>query len=78
MGWLIFAGLLFIFAMFWATESDGSEIFIWALCISGTIAILVYFSGKPTAMDLHAGKAVIKYEVVDGVKVDSMFVFKDK
>lgn len=29
-------------------------------------------------MDLHAGKAVIKYEVVDGVKVDSTFVFKDK
>jgi len=28
-------------------------------------------------MDLHAGKAVIEYKVVDGVKVDSMFVFRD-
>lgn len=78
MGWLIFAGLLFIVAMFLAMGSDGSEIFILTLCISGTIAIFVYFSGKPTAMDLHAGKAVIKYEVVDGVKVDSTFIFKDK
>lgn len=76
MGWLIFAGLVFIVAMFWALCSDGSEMFIWALCISGVIAIFIYFLETPTAMDLHAGKAVIKYEVVDGVKVDS-FVFRD-
>ena len=77
MGWLIFAGLLFIVAMFWAMGSKGSELFIWALCVSGTIAIFIYFLEIPTAMDLHAGKAVIKYEVVDGVKVDSTFVFRD-
>ena len=77
MGWLIFAGLLFIFAMFLAMGSNGSELLIWALCVSGTIAIFIYFLEIPTAMDLHAGKAVIKYEVVDGVKVDSTFVFRD-
>lgn len=77
MGWLIFAGLLFVFAMFWAIGSKGSELLIWALCISGVIAIFIYFLEIPTAMDLHAGKAVIKYEVVDGVKVDSTFVFRD-
>ena len=76
MGWLIFAGVLFIVAMFWAMNSKGSELFIWVLCVSGLIFIFIYFLGVPTAMDLHAGKAVIKYEVVDGVKVDSTFVFK--
>lgn len=77
MVWLIFAGLFFIVAMFWAMGSKGSELLIWALCVSGVIAIFIYFLETPTAMDLHAGKAVIKYEVVDGVKVDSTFVFRD-
>ena len=63
--------------MFWAIGSKGSELLIWALCISGVIAIFIYFLEIPTAMDLHAGKAVIKYEVIDGVKVDSTFVFRD-
>lgn len=76
--WFIFGCLLFIIAMLWSFDSDGHEFFIWALCFVGMIAILIYFLNTPTAMDLHAGKAVIKYEVVDGVKVDSTFVFKDK
>ena len=78
MVWLILGGSLFIVAMFWAMCNDGSELFIWVLCIVGMIAILIHFFKIPTAMDLHAGKAVIKYEVVDGVKVDSTFVFKNK
>ena len=78
MGWLIFAGILFIVAMFLAMDRDESALFIWALCFSGTIAIFVYFLATPTAMDLHSGNAVIKYEIVDGVKVDSTFVFREK
>lgn len=78
MGWLIFAGILFVIAMFLAMDSDGSALFIWALCFLGTLAIFAYFLTTPTAMDLHSGKAVIKYEIVDGVKVDSTFVFREK
>lgn len=48
------------------------------MCFWGSLLLLAgIFSGTPTAMDLHAGKAVIKYEIVDGVKVDSTFVFRD-
>ena len=78
MGWAIFGGLLFSVALLWSFDGDGNELFIWALCFVSMIAMLIHFSNVPTAMDLHSGKAVIKYEVVDGVKVDSTFVFKDK
>ena len=77
MGWFIFGCLLFIIAMLWSFDGDGHELIIWALCFVGMIAIFIHFLNTPTAMDLHAGKAVIKYEVVDGVKVDSTFVFRD-
>ena len=76
--WFIFGCLLFIIALFLTFDGDGHEFLIWAVCFVGMIAILICFLNTPTAMDLHSGRAVIKYEVVDGVKVDSTFVFKDK
>lgn len=78
MGWFIFGGLLFSVALLWSFDGDGYEFLIWAVCFVGMIAIFVYFLGIPTAMDLHSDKAVIKYEIVDGVKVDSTFVFREK
>ena len=77
MGWLIFGCLLFVIAMLLTFDSDGNGLLIWALCFVGMMVILAYFLTTPTAMDLHSGKAVIKYEIVDGVKVDSTFVFRD-
>lgn len=32
----------------------------------------------PTTMDVYQGKTTLEYKVVDGVKVDSVVVFKDK
>lgn len=77
MVWFIFGCSLFIIAMLWSLDGDGHELIIWALCFVGMIAISIYLSNTPTAMDLHAGKAVIKYEIIDGVKVDSTIVFKN-
>lgn len=77
MGWFILGSLLFIIAMLWSLDGDGHEFFLWVLCFAGMILMLIHFLSIPTAMDLHAGKAVIKYEVVDRIKVDSTFVFKD-
>lgn len=73
----IFGSLLFVISMLLSCDGDGYEFIIWILCFVGMIAIFIHFFNIPTAMDLHAGKAVIKYEVVDGIKVDSTFVFRD-
>lgn len=60
-------------------DDDTPNIFIWFVCFWGSMLLFVGIILRiPTAMDLHAGKTVIKYEVIDGVKVDSTFVFKDK
>ena len=77
---LIILGIILVVVAFIISLNDeNSNIFIWFACLWGSMLILVgILSRIPTAMDLHAGNAVIKYEIVDGVKVDSTFVFKDK
>jgi hypothetical protein len=76
MVWAILGIIFFIIAFFLAAN-DYDPMVVWGLCVLGFVFILIVLMQKPTAMDLHAGKAVIKYEVVDGVKVDSTFVFRD-
>lgn len=77
MGWIIFGFIFFIIALFLAAD-DYEPMIVWGLCVLGLIFIFISIMHEPTAMDLHAGKAVIKYEIVDGVKIDSTFVFKNK
>ena len=78
MYWFIFGVVFFIVAFFISCASEDDAFLVWCLCLISTMAIMVGLSEIPTAMDLHSGNAVIKYEIVDGVKVDSTFVFKDK
>lgn len=42
------------------------------------IALIVYIidDPNPTAMDVYKGKTTLEYKVVDGVKVDSVVIFK--
>jgi hypothetical protein len=76
MGWFIL-GIICFFIAFIFAANDYDPMAVWGLCILGFAFIFIVLIQEPTAMDLHAGKAVIKYEVVDGVKVDSTFVFRD-
>lgn len=78
MYWLIFGVVFFIVAFLISCEDRDNAFLVWCLCLISIMAIIVGLSEIPTAMDLHAGKAVIKYEIIDGVKVDSTFVFKNK
>ena len=49
-----------------------------AFTLFAFIFILSFYSEDyPTAMDVYHGKTTIKYEVVDGVKVDSVVIFKN-
>lgn len=51
------------------------------------VAILVFFEigivsniikeSKPTAMDVYQGKTTLEYTIRDGVKLDSVVVFKE-
>jgi hypothetical protein len=39
---------------------------------------LLYLSSSPQAIDVYRGKTTLEYTVKDGVKTDSVVVFKDK
>lgn len=50
-------------------------------CLSGifTLAIVLTIldNDEIKPMDVYQGKTTLKYEVVDGVKVDSIVIWKD-
>ena len=75
---IILGIILYIVSFIISLNNDTSNILIWFICLWGSMLLLIGICLKvPTAMDLHAGRAVIQYKVVDGVKVDSTFVFRD-
>lgn len=76
---IVLGFILLVLSFIISLDNDTPNILIWFVCFWGSMLLFIGILLRiPTAMDLHAGKAVIKYEVVDGVKVDLTFVFKDK
>ena len=57
----------------------GSYFFIGVMVgvISLTITLKIILSTAISPMDVYQGKTTLKYEVVDGVKMDSVVVWKD-
>lgn len=53
-------------------------VFITILLFIESMLIACIIDGQnPTAMDVYEGKTTLEYKVVDGVKVDSVVVFKN-
>ena len=50
-------------------------------CLSGIFALAIVLAilnnGEIEPIDVYQGKTTLKYEVVDGVKVDSVVVWKE-
>lgn len=40
------------------------------------VIVVIFYIDKTSAMDVYQGKTTLEYKVVDGVKVDSVVVFK--
>lgn len=59
---------------------DGVTLGLIIMLLFYTEAFLIYCSDNkptPTAMDVYQGKTTLEYKVVDGVKVDSVVIFKN-
>lgn len=52
--------------------------FIVCLVIEIGIVSKIIEEPKPTSMDVYQGKTTIEYTIRDGIKVDSVVVFKEK
>lgn len=86
----IIAGILIciLIILSFHISNNSTEDFDIGFIIGGIITILVIIEvyllsniiGKPTpsAIDVYQGKTTIEYTIRDGVKVDSIVVFKEK
>ena len=68
-------------------DSEGAPYSWGVLCGFATFALIVLemlcideivSEPRPKAMDVYQGKTTIEYTIRDGVKVDSIVVFKEK
>lgn len=60
--------------------NDGCLTFVAIVLIVFASAFLTskIYEDKPSAMDVYQGRTIMKYEIVDGVKVDSTVIWKNK
>ena len=49
-----------------------------SMAVGALIGIILYADSDITPMDVYQGKTTIEYTVVDGVKVDSCVIWKNK
>ena len=85
MEWVIIVFLILcaIFYVWNIFTNDKDYRFISALLLIISVVILVILvvsygnRNTPTAMDVYQGKTTLEYKVVDGVKADSVVIFKN-
>ena len=81
-------GLLIIFLSIqciqWNSEGETDRFSICCGCVLGMMLIFKVIlinesisESHPTALDVYQGKTTIKYAIRDGVKIDSVVVFKE-
>lgn len=60
--------------------NDGCLVFVAIVLIAFASALLTskIYENNPSAMDVYQGKTALEYTVVDGVKVDSTVIWKNK
>ena len=82
---LIIFGLLCAISFVWNIESNNKDnrfLSALLLTVSAIIFVALFSSyenkNTPTAMDVYQDKTTLEYKVVDGVKVDSVVIFKTK
>lgn len=84
MEWAIIVVLILcaIFYVWNILTNDKDYRFISALFLIISVVIVIelavsYYNGNtPTAMDVYQNKTTLEYKVVDGVKIDSVVIFK--
>lgn len=49
-----------------------------SMSVGAVLGIILYADNHITPMDVYQGETTLEYTVVDGVKVDSCVIFKNK
>ena len=72
----IITGIIFLFFVFLTLYIDTKRCGTLLLFIECALIICIKNDLYPTAIDVYQGKTTLKYITVDGIKVDSIVVFK--
>ena len=82
-GLMIVFGLLYVVFFIWnisTNNKDDRAASAFLLTMSAVIFFALFTTCEnkdiPTAMDVYQGKTTLEYKVVDGVKADSVVIFK--
>jgi hypothetical protein len=66
-----------VFILIWISSSNNDpRAFCLIFPILAIGAFLLKLSDNPTAMDVYQNKTTLKYTIIDGVKTDSVVVWK--
>lgn len=81
---VVIIGLIVLINYISCHDNDAFDIGIWfeiSLTILWVIEISIVSNiveePRPTAMDVYQGKTTLEYTIIDGIKVDSIVVFKE-
>lgn len=81
---MVVFGLLYVIFFIWnisTKDKDDRAASAFLLTMSAVIFFALFATcengNTPTAMDVYQGKTTLEYKVVDGVKVDSVVIFKN-
>ena len=66
---------LIVFLCCLANEESFSSILGVAFTF-GCVVYMIFIVDEPSAMDVYRGKTTLEYTIVDGVKIDSVVVYK--
>ena len=86
--WAVIIGIVFIVLIVQCIKLDKKgEPYAWGFICGWTVFALIILEimcidkiisePLPKAIDVYQGKTTLEYTIVDGVKVDSVVVFKD-
>lgn len=57
-------------------DSEGVKMSTFIIAFIAFLSIIGLLVEEPTAMDVYKNKTTLKYTVVDGIKQDSVVIFK--
>lgn len=78
--WLILVASLMVLIMLIVSlctdDVEAVKVSVFIIAFIAFLSIIGLLIEEPTAMEVYQGKTTLKYTVVDGIKQDSVVIFK--
>ena len=72
----IFTAIFFIAFLCCLTSEESLSSVLGIAFTFGCICYILNSANEPSAMDVYRGKTTLEYTIIDGVKIDSVVVYR--